>query len=46
VGQAGGQGKVISVKPQKTPSGKPGFRVRILIDGTVRTFDVAAGGSK
>lgn len=45
MGQAGGQGKVISVKPQQTSSGQPGFRVRILTEGRVRTFDVPAGGS-
>ena len=42
MGKAGGQGKVISVKPQETSNGEPGFRVRILTDGRVRTFDVAA----
>jgi hypothetical protein len=40
--QAGGYGKVISVKPQTQADGSPGFRVRILTDGHVRTFDVPA----
>lgn len=40
--QAGGSGKVLSVKPYKNKNGQPGFRIRILSDGTVRTFDVAA----
>ncbi len=40
--QAGGSGKVISVKPYKQSNGEPGFRVRILTDGRVRTFDVPA----
>ena len=43
--QAGGQGKVLSVKPQEISSGKPGFRVRILTNGRVRLFDVPAEGS-
>ena len=45
MGQAGGQGKVISVKPKKTSNGEPGFRIRILTDGRVRTFDIPANGS-
>lgn len=40
--QAGGYGKVISVKPHTQADGSPGFRVRILTDGRVRTFDVPA----
>jgi len=40
--QAGGNGKVISVKPYKNNQGEPGFRIRVLTDGRVRTFDIAA----
>jgi len=46
VDQAGGFGKVLSVKPYKTDGGKPGFRIRVLTDGKVRTFDVAAKQSQ
>lgn len=42
IDQAGGSGKVLSVKPYKNKNGQPGFRIRILSDGTVRTFDVAS----
>ncbi len=43
VDQAGGFGKVLSVKPYQQADGQPGFRIRILIDGKVRTFDIPAG---
>lgn len=46
VEQAGGNGKVLSVKPYKNQEGKPGFRIRILTDGRVRTFDVAADSGR
>jgi len=44
--QAGGSGKVLSVKPYKNKDGKPGFRIRVLTDGRVRTFDIAAESSQ
>lgn len=43
--QAGGFGKVLSVKPHEGDNNKPGFRIRILTDGRVRTFDIPAQGS-
>ena len=46
VDQAGGFGKVLSVKPYETRDGKPGFRIRVLTDGKVRTFDVPAKQSQ
>ena len=46
VEQAGGFGKVLSVKPYETDGGKPGFRIRVLTDGKVRTFDVPADQSQ
>ena len=42
--KAGGNGKVLSVKPKETSGGKPGFQIKILSDGRVRTFDIPAGG--
>ena len=40
ISKAGGYGKVLSVKPHPSAEDKPGFRIRILIDGRVRTFDI------
>lgn len=40
--KAGGYGKVLSVKPHQSSKNTPGFRIRILTDGRVRTFDIPA----
>jgi len=42
IDQAGGRGKVISVKPYKDKDGTAGYSVRILTDGRVKTFQIPA----
>jgi len=40
VDQAGGRGKVLSVKPGTNSNGRTVYKIRILTDGRVRTFSI------
>jgi len=44
--EAGGRGKVLSVKASTNQAGQTIYNVRILTDGRVRTFRIPAGASR